>query len=168
MKRPLPHPAAGVLAAIALIAAAGLACAGSPAAERRFQAYPQAEVVIESGAARHTFRVWVADTDARRIQGLMHVESLAVDRGMLFLFEQPQYAAFWMKDTPVPLDLLFVGPDGRITNIGERTRPFSTALVASDRPVTAVLEVAAGTAARLGIRPGDHLTHSARADPPAR
>lgn len=167
MKR-LRRPSVGFCAAIALIGVAGLACAGSPAAERRFQAYPQAVVVIESGAARHAFRAWVADTDARRTQGLMHVESLAVDRGMLFLFELPQYAAFWMKDTPVSLDLLFVGPDGRIINIGERTRPFSTALVASDRPVTAVLEVAAGTAARLGIRPGDRLTHSPRADPPAR
>lgn len=163
-----PRPSAGALAAVLLVAVAGLACAGSPTAEQRFAAYAQADVVIDTRDGPQVFRAWIADTTARRTQGLMFVERLEPDRGMLFLFEEPQYAAFWMKDTPVPLDLLFIGPDGRITNIGERARPYSTALVASAQPVIAVLEVAAGTADRLGIRAGDRVTHPAQGDPPAR
>lgn len=162
----LPRPSAGLLAALALAAVSGHACAGGPSAEHRFRAYPQAEVVVETAAARHAFRAWVADTDARRTQGLMFVRRLDPDRGMLFLFEGPQFAAFWMKDTPLSLDMLFIGADGRITNVGERTQPFSTAPVSSERPVVAVLEVAAGTAARLGIRPGDRVVHPRYGDPP--
>lgn len=160
MKR-LRRPHAGFCAAIALVAVAGLACAGGPAAEQRFRDYPQATVVIESQGGVHEFRAWVADTDARRQQGLMFVERLEAGRGMLFLFDTPQFAAFWMKDTPVSLDMLFIGPDARITNIGERTRPFSMEPVPSLRPVVAVLELAGGTAARLGIRPGDRVVHPA-------
>ena len=167
MKR-LRRPHAGFCAAIALVAVAGLACAGSPGTEQRFKAYPQAEVVIESGSGAHIFRAWIADTPERRMQGLMFVERLDADRGMLFLFDLPQFAAFWMKNTPVSLDMLFIGPDGRITNIGERTQPFSEPHVAAVRPVVAVLEVAAGTAARLGIRPGDRVLHPAYREPPPR
>lgn len=165
---PVPRPSALVLAAVALVAVTGLACAGSRTAERRFEAYPQAEVIIGTRDGPQAFRAWIADTPARRTQGLMFVERLDPDRGMLFLFEQPQFAAFWMKDTPVSLDLLFIGQDGHIINIGERARPYSTTLITSARPVVAVLEVAAGTAARLAIRPGDRVTHSAPGNPPAR
>lgn len=167
--KPLPRrPPAVHGVALALVAVAGLACAGSPAAREPLEAFPQAEVAIESGGHRHAFRVWVADTPERRSQGLMFVKSLDAGRGMLFLFEMPQFAAFWMKDTPVSLDMLFIAPDGRITNIGERTQPFSTLPVESDRPVVAVLEVVAGTAARLGIRPGDRVVHPALGGPPER
>lgn len=151
---PPPFRRAAVLAALALSA---LACAASPEAPEPLDRYPQAEVVVEIGAARHAFRVWVADTQARRSQGLMRVRSLEPGRGMLFPFDPPQVAAFWMKDTPLSLDLIFIGAESRIVNIAERARPYSTVLIESAAPVIAVLEVAAGTAARLGIRPGDRV-----------
>lgn len=166
--RPFPRLRASLAAAIALIGVAGLACAGSPAAHEPLRAFPQADLAIDSAGGRHEFRVWVADTPARRSQGLMFVASLEARRGMLFLFDLPQFAAFWMKDTPVSLDILFIGPDGRVASIGERTRPFSTALIESERPVVAALEVAAGTAARLGIQPGDRVLHPAFGSPPTR
>lgn len=162
------RPPASLAVALALVAVAGLACAGSPVAREPLTAFPQSDVAIESGGHRHAFRVWVADTPERRSQGLMSVKSLDAGRGMLFLFETPQFAAFWMKDTPVSLDMLFIARDGRITNIGERTRPFSTLPVESDGPIVAVLEVLAGTAARLGIRPGDRVVHPALGGPPER
>ena len=83
----------------------------------------------------------------------MHVRDLPADRGMLFLFERPQYVAFWMKDTFVSLDLVFIGPDGVVVNIREHATPHSLEAIESDGPVSAVLEVVAGTADRLGIAP---------------
>jgi uncharacterized membrane protein (UPF0127 family) len=122
---------------------------------------PQSELDVATGAGTHHFKVWVAADDASRERGLMHVRELAPDRGMLFLFDQPQPAAFWMKDTPVSLDILFVASDGRVVNIARKTVPFSLARIESEAPVTGVLELAAGTAERLGIAPGDQIRHPA-------
>lgn len=91
----------------------------------------------------------------------MYRRRLAADAGMLFIFEKPEPARFWMKNTYIPLDIIFIAPDGRISNIAERTVPLSLETVASDGPVVAVLEVNGGTAARLGIRPGDRVIHPA-------
>ena len=91
----------------------------------------------------------------------MFVRELAPDRGMLFLYDFPQFAYFWMQNTYISLDLLFVGPDGRIVTIAEYTTPLSTRLIESEAPVTAVLEVIAGTADRLGLRAGDRMLQSA-------
>lgn len=139
------------------LALAGMACAATPSQDDWLQRLPQAEVVIESGEERHRFRAWVADTPAVRARGLMFVEELAADRGMLFLFDLPRFASFWMQNTYVSLDLLFVAPDGRIVNIIENATPLSRAPLESTAPVKAVLEIAGGTASRLGIRPGDRL-----------
>jgi uncharacterized membrane protein (UPF0127 family) len=76
---------------------------------------------------------------------------------MLFLYDSPQFAYFWMQNTYVSLDLLFIAPDGRIVNIAEYTTPLSTRLIESEAPVAAVLEVIAGTAGRLGLRAGDRV-----------
>lgn len=136
---------------------AGMACAATPSPHDWLQRLQQSEVVIESGEQRHRFRAWVADTPAVRARGLMFVEELAADQGMLFLFDLPQFASFWMQNTYVPLDLLFVAPDGRIVNIIENATPLSRAPLESIAPVKAVLEVVGGTASRLGIRPGDKI-----------
>ena len=87
----------------------------------------------------------------------MFVRELPPEHGMLFLFDEPQDAAFWMKDTPLSLDILFIAPDGRIVNIAEGTTPYSLAPIGSVAPVGGVLEITAGTVRRLGIAPGDTI-----------
>jgi uncharacterized membrane protein (UPF0127 family) len=150
------------LAALCLFTAlAASACATADTVTEALDRLPKADVEIASGEARHRFRVWVAATPASRSRGLMFVRELAADRGMLFLFDPPQFVSFWMQNTYVSLDLLFVAADGRIVNIAERTRPLSTDPIESVAPVSGVLEVVAGTAQRLGIRPGDVLLHPA-------
>jgi uncharacterized membrane protein (UPF0127 family) len=126
--------------------------------------FPQSSVEVISGEARHRFDVWVADTAARHVQGLMYVQRLAPGRGMLFIYGEPRYLNYWMYNTYVSLDLMFIGEDGRIINIVERATPLSTDPRLSDGPATMVLEVLAGTSERLGIKAGDRLVHPA---PPA-
>ena len=150
------------LAALCLFTAlAASACATADTVTESLERLPKADVEIASGEARHRFRVWIADTPASRSRGLMFVPELAADRGMLFLFDPPQFVSFWMRNTYVSLDLLFVAADGRIVNIAERTRPLSTDPIESVAPVTGVLEVVAGTAQRLRIRPGNVMVHPA-------
>ena len=117
----------------------------------------EARVTVTSGPKEHTFRAWIADTPASRSRGLMFVRELPPDRAMLFLFELPHFASFWMKNTYIPLDLLFISPDGRVAHIIENATPLSLAPLESTVPVTAVLEVAGGTASRLRIRAGDSI-----------
>ena len=149
-------------AAVLLLAVAGAACGADrqPAAEPLAD-FPQADLTIVSGGHEHLFRVWIADTPARRKQGLMFVKQLGAERGMLFLFDPAQYTAFWMKNTYIPLDLLFVAPSGRITNIVERALPMSTDPLPSAEPVSGVVELAGGTASRLGIQAGDRVVYPA-------
>lgn len=116
-------------------------------------------LAIVSGERRHEFQVEVARTDAQRAQGLMYRRSLAPDRGMLFDFERVQPVSMWMQNTYVSLDMLFIRPDGTVARIAAETEPLSTRTIPSGEPVNAVLEVVAGTAARLGIRPGDRVEH---------
>ncbi len=118
------------------------------------------EIAIASGEERHFFRVEMAITPEQRARGLMFRRQLAPDAGMLFDFLVPQQAAFWMKNTLIPLDMLFIAADGRIVNITERTVPHSLSMVPSAGPVRAVLELNGGTVARLGIRPGDRVIHA--------
>lgn len=132
------------------------ACANTPApVTDPFPSLPQAEVEVATTGGNHRFRVWIAADDPSRTRGLMFVRELPADRGMLFVFQRPQPATFWMKNTYVPLDLVFVDPTGRVLNIGRDARPFSLAPITSDGPVIAVLEVQAGTAERIGLAPGD-------------
>jgi uncharacterized membrane protein (UPF0127 family) len=123
--------------------------------------YEQADVKVDSGGRTHAFRVWMADTPARREQGLMWIRSLPADRGMLFVFDEPQPVSFWMKNTYIPLDMLFVAPDGRIIRIAENAKPLTLETVDSLGVVLGVLELKGGTARRLGLKPGDRLRHPA-------
>ncbi len=116
-------------------------------------------LTIASGEKEHAFTVELAVTSEEQAQGLMHRRKLAADAGMLFPFAPEREAAFWMKNTYIPLDMLFVAGDGRIVNIAQRTVPLSLAVVSSEGPVRAVLELNGGTTARLGIRPGDRVIH---------
>lgn len=108
-------------------------------------------VTIAQGDKEHRFTVELARTSAEQAQGLMNRTSMAADRGMLFPFAQPKYASFWMKNTFIPLDILFIRADGSVDRIAENTIPESLEPIVSGGEVAAVLELAGGTAARLGI-----------------
>ena len=123
------------------------------------------ELWIETaGGARYRFEVELAVTPEQQARGLMHREEMAADAGMLFVFEPVRPVSFWMRNTLISLDMLFVGADGRIVNIGERTVPLSEESVPSDGPVRAVLEINGGLSDMLGIRPGDKVVHGAFTD----
>jgi len=146
-----------VLLALAAFGLSACLAATAPAAPPSFDDLREVNVEVASGQKIHVFRAWVADTPESRARGLMDVRELPPGRAMLFLLDFPQFASFWMKNTYIPLDLLFISPDGRIANIVENAAPMSLDLLESVAPVTAVLEVAGGTTARLDIRSGDHV-----------
>ena len=143
----------------ALLLPACTASEGDPAAQT---AAKRATVTIESGTSRHVFKVDVARTPDEQKQGLMFRTGIPADGGMLFAPYPPEgggprEASFWMKDTPSPLDIIFIRSDGTIATIAENTEPFSEAPVRSGEPVAAVLEINGGRAAELGISPGDKV-----------
>src|SRR5215471_4650496 len=113
------------------------------------------EIVTRSGV--HTFTVEIAVTDEEREKGLMFRRELPEGRGMLFDFKKDVNATMWMKNTYIPLDMIFIRADGRIQRIAENTEPESTRIIPAGAPVRAVLEVIAGTAKKLGIRAGDRV-----------
>lgn len=123
--------------------------------------FPKDMLTVETSAgARHRFNIELATSPQQIAQGLMYRRQMAPDAGMLFIFERPDPAVFWMKNTFIPLDMIFIGVDGRILNIAERTIPQSETPVPASGPTRAVLEVNGGTSARLGIKPGDRVRHS--------
>jgi len=117
--------------------------------------------VVTQAGGRFPFQVEIADTPSTRARGLMFREELAEDQGMLFLFDRIERASFWMKNTPLALDMLFIASDGRIVDLHLDAVPYSTRPIISAEPVLAVLEVLAGTARTLGIRAGDRVEHAA-------
>lgn len=120
---------------------------------------PFEPLTIASRTGRHTFQVEVMRDDAGRAQGLMFRRSMAADRGMLFDFERTEPVSMWMKNTYLPLDMLFIRADGTVARIAADTEPLSTRTISSGEPVLGVLELNAGTAARLGLHPGDKVEH---------
>ncbi len=110
--------------------------------------------ITTANGKTHRFTVEVARSPQEQEQGLMNRESLAPDRGMIFLYEPPVAASFWMKNTLIPLDMIFVRADGIIVRIEANTVPLSLEPVAAGEPVAAVLELAGGRSAELGIAPG--------------
>jgi uncharacterized protein len=115
------------------------------------------EIASKNGV--NVFAVEMAVTPEEQSKGLMFRKELPEGQGMLFDFHREQEATFWMKNTYVPLDMIFIRADGRIHRIAANTTPLSEALVTSGGPVRAVLEVVAGTARKLGIAPGDRVAH---------
>ncbi len=144
--------AALVLAGAALAAA----CASTPGrTPALFPGLQQATVRATTATGAHDFSVWVAADPKSRERGLMYVRDMPARRGMLFLFEFPQELAFWMKNTYLSLDLVFIDADGRVLNIAANAKPFSLDPIESDGNALAVLEVRAGTAQKIGLEPGD-------------
>jgi len=117
----------------------------------------QQTVEIATKTGVHVFAVEIADTDAERAKGLMYRKELPEGRGMLFDFHHEQDVSFWMQNTYIPLDMIFIRADGRILRIAENTEPVSTRVIPSGGPVRAVLEVIGGTTRKLGIGPGDRV-----------
>jgi uncharacterized membrane protein (UPF0127 family) len=123
--------------------------------ERSPAGLEQVSLTINSSGKQLRFTVEVARTADEQATGLMNRQSLAPDRGMIFPFYQPRVASFWMKNTLIPLDMIFIRADGSIANIEANTVPLSLQPVNSVEPVAAVLEIAGGRAAELGVKPGD-------------
>jgi len=115
------------------------------------------EIVTKNGV--HVFSVEMATTDKEREQGLMYRKELPDGKGMLFDFSPEQQISMWMKNTYIPLDMIFIRADGRILRIAENTEPHSLSIISSGGPAKGVLEVIAGTAQKYGIAPGDRVAH---------
>ncbi len=113
------------------------------------------DVINTEGVRR--INVEIADTAAARAAGLMCRDSVAADGGMLLVYPGPQPARIWMKNTRVPLDIVFIAVDGRVVKIVEQVKPNQTKRIESDQPVIQVLELPAGSAARYGLRVGDAI-----------
>lgn len=119
----------------------------------------QTNVVTVSTAKGETrFSVEIADTQASRQQGLMFRDKLAPDKGMLFDFQTERQVSFWMQNTLIPLDMIFIGADGMVRNVHAMARPMDTTPIPSDGPVRYVLEIAGGRAAEIGVKAGDRIT----------
>ena len=143
-----------MLRALAFLAAFTLAA--NAAALERFEK-SALSIITAKGEAK--FEIEIAETPQQQAQGLMYRRSMPANAGMLFIYARPQPASYWMKNTFIPLDMLFIGTDGRIVNIRQRTVPHSLAPVRSDGEVLAVLELNGGTTSRLGIKAGDAVRH---------
>lgn len=150
-----------------LLAFAACSPAASDASTSR-NAAPTAEVHLESGlrvipltvrseGAVHEFRVEVAESPYEQAKGLMFRTRLGPNEGMIFPMKPPRAASFWMRNTVIPLDMVFIGKDRRILNIAAQTTPYSEEPRKSQGVAVAVLELPGGRAAELGIRPGDSV-----------
>lgn len=137
------------------------ACAG------RSTALPVETIVIDTREGEATFRVEVARDIESQERGLMNRRHMAPDVGMLFDFHRAQFVTFWMKDTYIPLDMLFVRADGTISTIAPHATPMSTDPIRSAEPIVVVIEVNGGRAHDLGIEPGNKV-HAAEFGEPGR
>lgn len=140
-----------VCCALMLAFSAGAWAAGAPAEPLK----------VETAGGVRDFTVEIAQTPEDQATGLMYRREMAPNAGMLFIYPAVSRVTMWMKNTLLPLDMLFIDQDGRIKHIVERTVPHSTELIGSNGPVRAVLELNAGTASRLGIKVGDRVVHRA-------
>lgn len=162
---------------VAFVPCAVLACSPASVAETRSAAADRSgavaqpsrhpvsgleviELAVLSGTTRHSFRVELAETAEAQRQGLMFRTELSENEGMLFPSDVPEVRSFWMKNTPLSLDIIFIGTDGRILNIAADTVPYSLESVRSDGIASAVLELRGGRAAELGLKPGDAVEYT--------
>jgi hypothetical protein len=121
-------------------------------------AFPRERIAIETPSARrHVFEAWRADTDATRTQGLMFVKSLRPEQAMIFVYAPAQRVTMWMKNTLIPLDMLFVDEGGCVVKVHHRARPGDLSSIEASVPVVLVVELAGGTARTLGLAAGDRV-----------
>ncbi|MBX9759171.1 MAG: DUF192 domain-containing protein [Beijerinckiaceae bacterium] len=117
-------------------------------------------LTITTASGEHNFQIEVARTDEQRARGLMFRRFMPEDRGMLFDFKIEQPVMMWMRNTYIPLDMIFISRDGRVINVAEDTEPLSERTIASAAPAFAVLEVNAGVARKIGLKAGDRISHA--------
>ena len=144
----------------ALVLAAGLLALAGPA-HAELLTFTKSKLVITTAKGQFPFDIELALTQPQMAQGLMYRRTLAVDAGMLFDYGDPQPIAMWMKNTLIPLDMIFIAKDGKVVDLHERAVPLSLDTIESKVPAKAVMEVNAGTIARLGIRIGDTVHYAA-------
>ncbi len=137
--------------ALALAALASAALAAPPAAPATD------DLSIDTASGAHHFSVEVMRTRDQLERGLMFRRQMAPDKGMLFDFGSPQPVSMWMKNTYLPLDMVFIAADGRVVSVKRNAEPLSEAIIPSGGDVTGVLEINAGAAARIGVKPGDRV-----------
>jgi hypothetical protein len=143
----LGRRAAGASVALTLLLSPGAIAAGN------------GTLVLKTDSGPHSFTIELATTPAERALGLMYRRALPADAGMLFLYDKPQPLTMWMRNTFIPLDMVFIGVDGKVHRIESRTEPFSTQLISSEGNVQGVLELNAGTAANIGLKAGDEVVY---------
>jgi hypothetical protein len=145
----------------ALCAVLPLALSAAPAGTVPLSAFPRERIAVETRASfrRHLFEAWRADSPQTREQGFMFVEDSAVrpDQAMIFIYDPPQYVAMWMKNTLLPLDMLFVDQRGCVVTIKQNAKPGSLATIVSRVPVSLVVELKAGTITAQGMAVGDRV-----------
>jgi uncharacterized protein len=141
---------------------AGAAAEVDGDAERLNSTFERSTLKIATPDARlHTFNVWLAGTEEQRQLGLMYVRKMDANAGMLFVYPEPFRIGMWMKDTFISLDMLFVNSKGKIVHVVERTTPQSLKTISANTEVLGVIELNAGTAERLRIKPGAQVMHPA-------
>ena len=122
--------------------------------------FDKSKLSVITSTGQKNFEVEMAVSDQQQSQGLMYRRSMAANAGMLFDYGGLRHIQMWMKNTYIPLDMIFIGPKGKIINIAERTIPHSESIVSSNGRARAVLELNSGTVSRLGIKTGDTVIHS--------
>lgn len=148
----------GLLAALSGLVLLIAACAGA-GTPRDANGRPLEPLTVVTASGEHRFMVEIADNEAARQRGLMEREPLPDDRGMLFQFPDVAERGFWMRNTPSPLDIIYIDPHGRIVSIARNTTPMSDEIIPSNGPASGVLELRAGRADEIGARPGDRIRH---------
>ncbi len=146
-------------ALMAMLLVAAAACAQSPGdfEPPQLSGFPRGTLEIERTGGRDNFRIWIADTEARQEQGLMWIRELPSDYGMVFPLAPPRVMYMWMKNTYLPLDMLFYDSQGRIAHIQEQATPLSESTIESGGAVAGVVELLGGEVARRGIKVGDRV-----------
>ena len=149
-----------ILFAIELLLPGAAHCAAHAAPAATNEGFPTSALEIRTAGGRPAFHIRIADTPARQELGLMYVTRLPADEGMLFPQQQPQIMSMWMKNTYIPLDMLFIDRRGRIVCLLANTEPQSLKILSCNKPVKAVLEIGGGEAAERGIHVGDRVVHT--------
>ena len=147
-------------AALVLLALWGCQADAQECSALRPMTFPRGELTIDTAKGPQAFKIEVAGNSDQRSRGLMCRTALGSNEGMLFDFGYANDVGMWMKNTLIPLDMLFIREDGTIARVASRTVPHSEAVISSGEPVLAVLELAGGTADRLGIKRGDKVRHA--------
>lgn len=148
-----------LLVLLCALCCAALTPAWAPAWAQSGAKFDRSSLSIDSGGRTHQFSIELALSAEQQTQGLMWRKTMPADHGMLFVYDRDQEITMWMRNTLIPLDMVFMRADGQITHIRERAVPQSLEVIASNGPARAVLELNGGTVRRLGLKVGDRVVH---------